>query len=80
MFIKYYDENKAEKGHRECSGEKRNFYFKYAEVRKELSEVKIAPQKRHEVVGGKRVSPVDISEMRIPDQGKCKSPGQEKHA
>lgn len=71
---------KQKKGHRECSGEKRNFYFKYAEVREGLSEVKIASQKRHEVVGGERVSPVDISEMRIPDQGKCKSPGQEKHA
>lgn len=49
---------KQKKGIESAQGKREISIFKYAEVRKELSEVKIAPQKRHEVVGGKRVSPV----------------------
>lgn len=63
---------KAEKRHRECSGERRNFSFKYGEIREGFTEKKRTSKQRHEVVGGKQVSHVDVSEKRIPDRGSTK--------
>lgn len=82
--------NKAEKGIESTQRKGETSVSNMARARKNSLEIKTASQQRHEAVGSKRASQVDIKghhqansqtcQRRIPDQVKCKSPGAEEHA
>lgn len=66
--------NKAQKGIDSAQGKREISVLNMAGSGKG-SLKKRESQQTHEAVGGKRTCHVDIGEMRIPDQGGCKSPG-----